>query len=57
MSMCLQAGEPREDAVVVQLIQSGTDSWWVNLGWDHNWAVGKGQDSIMDEKKKVKIPY
>ena len=27
-------------------------------GWDDNWAVGKGQDSITDQKKKkVSIPY
>ena len=26
-------------------------------GWDGNWAVGKGQDSITDQKKKVPIPY
>ena len=27
-------------------------------GWDGNWAVDKGQDSITDKKKKkVPIPY
>lgn len=26
-------------------------------GWDYDWEVDKGQDSITDKKKKVEIPY